>query len=68
MLEGRDDGLIPEAARNLLREEVPEPKTVITLEGPHMGVGPEKMALLQKIIETSKKWLIENEAINTGPG
>lgn len=67
VLEGRDDGLIPEAARNLLREEVPEPKTVITLEGPHMGVGPEKMALLQKIIETSKKWLIENDAINHGP-
>ncbi len=67
VLEGRDDRLIPAAARNLLREAVPEPKTVITLEGPHMGIGPDKMALLQKIIETSKKWLIENGAINKGP-
>jgi hypothetical protein len=67
VLEGRDDRLIPEAARNLLREAVPQPKTVITFEGDHMGVGPDKMALLQKIIETSKKWLIENGAINHGP-
>ncbi len=67
VLEGRDDNLIPEAARNLLREAVPEPKTVVTFEGNHMGVGPDKMALLQKIIETSKKWLIENGAINHGP-
>src|SRR5208337_2737116 len=67
VLEGRDDSLIPEAARNLLREAVPEPKTVITFEGNHMGVGPDKMALLQKIIETSKQWLIENGAINPGP-
>jgi len=67
VLEGRDDRLIPAAARNLLREAVPEPKTVITFEGNHMGVGPDKMALLQKIIATSQKWLIENGAINYGP-
>ena len=67
VLEGRDDRLIPEAARNFLQEAVPEPKTVITIEGNHMGVGPEKMALLQKIIKTSKTWLIENGAINQGP-
>ena len=67
VLEGRDDRQIPEAARNLLREAVPEPKTVITFEGNHMGVGTDKMPLLQKIIATSKKWLIENGAINHGP-
>ena len=31
-----------------------------------MGVGPDKMALLQDIIATSKEWLIENGAINPG--
>lgn len=67
VFEGQDDRLIPEAARNLLREAVPEPKTVITFEGNHMGVGLDKMALLQKIIEISKTWLIENGAINKGP-
>jgi len=67
VLEGQNDGLIPEAARNLFREAVPEPKTVITFEGAHMGVGPDQMALLQKIIEASKSWLIENGAINKAP-
>jgi hypothetical protein len=64
VLEGRDDSLIPTAARNFLQEAVPEPKTVITFEGNHMGVGPDKTALLQKIIATSETWLIENGAIN----
>ncbi len=64
VLEGRDDSLIPETARDRLREEVPEPKTVIVFEGNHMGVGPDKMALLQKIIDASKKWLVENGAVN----
>jgi hypothetical protein len=67
VIEGRDDRLIPEAARNLLRGAVPELKSVITFEGNHMGVGPDKMALLQKIIETSKTWLVENGAVNNGP-
>jgi len=67
VLEGQNDGQIPEAARNLLREAVPEPKTVITFEGAHMGVGPDQKALLQKIIKTSKSWLIENGAINKAP-
>lgn len=67
VLEGRDDRLIPKTACNFFKETVPEPKTVITFEGDHMGVGPEKMALLQKIIKTSKTWLIENGAINHAP-
>ena len=32
-----------------------------------MGVGPDQKALLQKIIDTSKEWLIQNGAINPGP-
>jgi hypothetical protein len=67
VLEGRDDRLIPQAARNFLQEAVPEPKTVISIEGNHMGVGPEKMALLQKIIKICQTWLIDNGAINPGP-
>jgi hypothetical protein len=64
VLQGQEDNLIPQAARNFLEAAVPEPKTVITMAGKHMGVGPGKMALLQKIITTSKTWLIENGAIN----
>ncbi len=64
VLEGRDDRLIPAAARQNLREAVPEPKTVITLAGSHMGVDRASMALLREIIKTSTTWLADNGAIN----
>lgn len=64
VLEGRDDRLIPKAARARLRNAVPEPKDVITFEGAHMGVGPDKMLLLQEIISASKQWLADNGAVN----
>ena len=64
ILQGQDDTLMPEAARRCLREATPEPKTIVTFGGNHMGVGKEKMVLLQKIIATSRVWLIENGAIN----
>jgi hypothetical protein len=64
LLEGQADSLIPEAARNRLREAVPSPKTIVTFNGNHMGVGRDKMVLLQEIIEASKTWLIEKGAID----
>lgn len=64
ILEGEDDSLVPRAARARLREAAPAPKTVITLGGDHMGVGKNKMALLQAIITASTNWLIENGAVN----
>jgi hypothetical protein len=67
VLEGQNDQRIPEAARHFLQQAVPEPKTIITLTGSHMGVSPEKMALLRKIIGICQTWLIENGAINPGP-
>jgi hypothetical protein len=64
VLEGSGDSLIPEAARTRLREAVPPPKTVIAFNSDHMGVGRDKMALLQEIIEASKTWLTEKGAID----
>jgi surfactin synthase thioesterase subunit len=65
VLEGRDDTLMPEAARNRLREAVPQPKDVIVFNGAHMGVGPGKMELLDEIIRTSRTWLAANGATNS---
>lgn len=64
VLEGQDDTLVPEKLRVNLREAVPQPKDVIVFKGSHMGVGPNKFELLQKIIETSRDWLIRNGAVN----
>jgi surfactin synthase thioesterase subunit len=64
VLEGKEDEFVPEEARRNLREAVPEPKTVVVFEGTHIGVGAKHLDLLQRIIETSRSWLIENGAVN----
>ena len=64
ILEGRDDSLVTQAARERLRDAVPEPKTVVSFDGDHMGIGPDKMALLQQIIAVSRKWLLQEGAID----
>ncbi len=67
VLEGQDDRLIPEAARKRLADAVPQPKTVVTLAGQHMGAGPDEAALLDTIIAASRDWLIANDAVNAPP-
>ena len=64
VLEGADDALVPAAAQARLRDAVPEPKTVERLAGDHVGVGPDKAAVLAKIIADSKGWLIDKGAID----
>ncbi|MDX2027600.1 MAG: hypothetical protein SFW62_03075 [Alphaproteobacteria bacterium] len=64
ILEGKDDTLMPPDARALLRDSVPQPKTVITFDGTHMGVGQSKAVLLEKIIAASGQWLVASGAVN----
>jgi dienelactone hydrolase len=64
ILEGDTDTLISAEARGLLRRSAPEPKTVIVFGGDHMGVGPDKRALLQEIVTTSRNWLTAAGAID----
>jgi dienelactone hydrolase len=64
VLEGQNDERFPDALRARLRQAVPDPKDVIVLEGPHLGLAPNKLALLDRIIEVSKHWLIESGAAN----
>ena len=59
VLEGLHDDIIPEAARNNLEQAVPQPKEVITFNSAHMGVGHDKIILLQQIIDVSETWLIK---------
>jgi surfactin synthase thioesterase subunit len=64
ILEGKNDDLISEPLRDRLRDAVPQPKTIVDFEGNHMGVGPDKDALLEKIINSSREWLVKEEAVN----
>ena len=47
-----------------MQELTPQPKKIILLDGEHMGVGQQQKELLNTIIEKTRKWLVENNAIN----
>jgi hypothetical protein len=60
---GRVDRLVAPAAAERLRELVPEPRSVILVEGNHMGVGAEKQRLLREVIARTRSWLVDEGAI-----
>ena len=64
IINGKEDNLIPLKSSFLMQELTPLPKKIILLDGEHMGVGKHQKELLNIIIEKTRKWLIENNAIN----
>ncbi len=64
---GRDDAFVPEAAARRMRDLAPEPKTIVLLEGGHMGVGADRQALLAEIIAVTTRWLADEKAVNPPP-
>ncbi len=63
VLGGRTDRLIPAAAARALAAATPDPKDIILFDGDHMGVGPGQRRLLDRIITTSRQWLIDQGAV-----
>jgi hypothetical protein len=63
VLRAARDRLIAAAAADRLVELTPQPRTVVVIEGDHMGLGPEKRKLLAKVVAVSRAWLIEQGAI-----
>lgn len=61
---GAEDALIPEASAKLMRDLTPEPKTIVLLDGQHVGVGKDQDALLGQILEVTEDWLMDQGAIN----
>ena len=64
LIGGKDDGLVPEASARLMRDLAPEPKTVVLLDGQHIGVGKGQEALLHEILKVVESWLTEQGAVN----
>ena len=64
VIGGTDDGLIPKHSAQLMRDLVPEPKTVLLLDGQHMGVGKAQTALLGQIQQVTEDWLVDQKAMN----
>lgn len=63
VLGARTDELIAPGAAARLRELTPEPRTVILLEGDHMGRGPERAKLLARVVDASRAWLVAQGAM-----
>jgi hypothetical protein len=64
---GRNDAFVPEEAAQRMRDLAPEPKTIVLLEGGHMGVGADRQALLAEIIGVTTGWLANEKAVNPPP-
>lgn len=64
LIGGRDDGLIPERSARLMRDLAPQPKTIVLLDGRHMGVGKDQTALMKRILEATEDWLTDQGAVN----
>jgi surfactin synthase thioesterase subunit len=67
VVDGRDDAFVPEAAARRMGDLAPAPKTIILLEGGHMGVGADRQELLAKIIAVTTRWLADERAVNPPP-
>jgi hypothetical protein len=64
VIAGRNDSLISERAAARLRALTPEPKTVVLLEGDHLGVGRGQQKLLERLIAEARSWLDAEGAVN----
>ena len=64
LVGGKDDGLVPEASAKLMRDLAPDPKTVVLLDGRHIGVGANQTALLDEILAVVETWLTDQGAVN----
>jgi dienelactone hydrolase len=64
LIGGVEDRLVPPSSSELLRELTPEPRTVVLLEGEHIGTGAGQRALLEEVVRLTRHWLIEQGAID----
>jgi dienelactone hydrolase len=63
VLGAATDRLIAPEAAQRLAQLTPEPRTVVLIQGDHMGVGPDRWKLLARVIEVTRSWLVEQGAI-----
>lgn len=62
VINGKQDEKIPETCWNLLQELTPALKTIMNIEASHMH--PKKPQLTNRLVELSRQWLLERQAIN----
>ncbi len=60
IISGAKDKRIPAASMRALHALTPEPKTIVILPGEHMN--PRDPAVLARVVEISRRWLVEKGA------
>jgi hypothetical protein len=64
VLTGEGDTIISEEASARFVQLTPAPKQVIRLPGSHIGTGPEHQVVIDAVVETTRRWLLAEGAIN----
>jgi hypothetical protein len=64
VLGATSDRLIARAASERLAALTPEPRTIVWIEGVHMGLAPDKRELLARVVHLTRAWLVEQGAID----
>jgi dienelactone hydrolase len=62
VINGRTDQQIPEPCWQKFQQLTPQPKTVMILDAGHMH--PSKPELTRRVVEISRQWLLERNAVN----
>lgn len=65
LLSGSADELIPAGAATRLAELAPSCKSLTTIQGAHLGMGPDEASLLEQAMRASAAWLVSQGAINS---
>ncbi len=68
VLSAANDRLIARAAAERMEELTPAPRTIVRMEGDHMGVGPDRRKLLARVVGASRSWLEAQGAIDPAGG
>lgn len=68
VLHAGNDRLIARGAADRLTALTPEPRTVVVVEGDHMGVGADRWKLLREVVAISRDWLAAEGAIVRAAG
>ena len=65
LIGASEDQLVPRPSFELFRELTPEPKTVVLLDGGHIGTRARQGALLGEIVGLTRGWLIDQGAVTS---
>jgi dienelactone hydrolase len=68
VLGAASDRLIARSAAARMEALTPAPRTIVHIEGDHMGIGRDRWKLLARVVDVSRSWLVQQGAIDPPQG